>query len=326
VENIQELLRRVCAAVGPFEGEYDFEFLFIDNDSTDGTQDLLRNLAAADERVKVILNTRNFGHIRSPIHGLFQARGDAVILLASDLQDPPELIQQFILKWETGFKLALGVKNQSEESPLFFLVRKAYYSLVSRLSQVQLLKNITGFGLYDRQVIELLKGMEDPYPYARGIICDFGFPVAQVPFVQPLRKRGFSKNNLYTLYDMAMLGITSFSKIPLRLATMLGFGASILSFLAGFAYLFYKLLYWQNFTVGIAPIVIGVFLLGSLQLFFIGILGEYIGAIHTRVHKRPLVVEKERINFAPPPSLPQSSSAKEQIRQQEFPASVASVR
>jgi hypothetical protein len=168
--------------------------------------------------------------------------------------------------------------------------------------------------------------MEDPYPYARGIICDFGFPVAQVPFVQPLRKRGFSKNNLYTLYDMAMLGITSFSKIPLRLATMLGFGASILSFLAGFAYLFYKLLYWQNFTVGIAPIVIGVFLLGSLQLFFIGILGEYIGAIHTRVHKRPLVVEKERINFAPPPSLPQSSSAKEQIRQQEFPASVASVR
>jgi glycosyltransferase involved in cell wall biosynthesis len=245
----------------------------------------------------VILNTRNFGHIRSPIHALFQARGDAVVLLASDLQDPPELIPQFIQKWEEGFKLGLGVKNQSEESPVFFLMRKAYYSLVSRLSQVDLLKNVTGFGLYDRQVIELLKGIEDPYPYLRGIICDFGFPVAQLPFVQPLRKRGFTKNNLYTLYDMAMLGITSFSKIPLRLATMLGFGASILSFVSGFAYLLYKLLFWQNFTVGIAPIVIGVFFLGSVQLFFIGIVGEYIGAIHTRVHKRPLVVEKERINF-----------------------------
>src|SRR5439155_708909 len=172
-----------------------FEYVFIDNASTDGTQDLLRKLAAADERIKVILNMRNFGHIRSPIHGLFQARGDAIILLASDLQDPPELIPRFIEKWEQGFKLALGVKDRSEESPLFFVVRKAYYGFVSRLSQVRLLKNVTGFGLYDRQVIDLLKGMEDPYPYARGIICDFGFPVAELPFVQPARKRGLTKNN-----------------------------------------------------------------------------------------------------------------------------------
>jgi glycosyltransferase involved in cell wall biosynthesis len=299
VGNVGELLQRVWAAVKPFEGRYEFEFVIIDNDSTDGTQEILRRIAADDERVKVILNTRNFGHIRSPIHGLFQARGDASIFLASDLQDPPELIPQFIEKWEEGFKLALGVKKDSEESPLFFLVRKAYYELVTRLSQVQLLKNVTGFGLYDRQVVELLRGMEDPYPYARGIICDFGFPVAQIPFVQPVRKRGFTKCNFYTLYDIAMLGITSFSKIPLRLATMLGFGAAILSFVTGLGYLAYKLLFWQNFTVGIAPVVIGVFFLGSLQLFFIGIVGEYIGAIHTRVHKRPLVVEKERINFQP---------------------------
>jgi polyisoprenyl-phosphate glycosyltransferase len=299
VENVEELIRRVWSALEPFREKYDFEYVFIDNDSTDGTQDLLRKLAAADKRIKVILNMRNFGHIRSPVHGLFQARGDAIILLASDLQDPPELISEFIEKWEQGFKLTLGVKNESEESPLFFLVRKAYYELVSRLSHVQLLRNVTGFGLYDREVIELLKGMEDPYPYARGIICDFGFPVAQIPFVQPARKRGFTKNNLYTLYDIAMLGITSFSKIPLRLATMLGFGASILSFLVGLGYLVYKLLFWQNFSVGIAPVVIGVFFIGSVQLFFIGILGEYIGAIHTRVHKRPLVVEKERINFEP---------------------------
>jgi polyisoprenyl-phosphate glycosyltransferase len=297
VENVEELFRRVWAALQPFQGKYEFEYIVIDNDSPDGTQELLRKLAMADKRIKVILNRRNFGHVRSPLHALFQARGDAVIMLASDLQDPPELIPQFIEQWEKGSKLALGVKNQSEESPLFFLVRKAYYELVSRLSQVKLLKNVTGFGLYDRQVIELLRGMEDPYPYVRGIICDFGFPVAQIPFVQPARKRGFTKNNLYTLYDLAMLGITSFSKIPLRLATMLGFGASIMSFLVGLGYLLYKLVFWQNFSVGIAPVVVGVFFLGSLQLFFIGILGEYIGAIHTRVHKRPLVVEKERVNF-----------------------------
>jgi len=297
VENVEELLRRVWAAVEPFRGKYEFEYVLIDNDSNDGTQELLRKLAAADQRLKVILNTRNFGHIRSPVHALFQARGEAVIFLASDLQDPPELIPQLLEPWEQGFKLALGVKNQSEESPAFFLVRKAYYELVSRLSQVKLLKNVTGFGLYDRQVIDLLKGMADPYPYVRGIVCDFGFPVAQIPFVQPVRKRGFTKNNFYTLYDMAMLGITSFSKIPLRLATMLGFGAAILSFLAGLAYLAYKLLFWERFTLGVAPVVIGVFFLGSIQLFFIGILGEYIGAIHTRVHQRPLVVEKERINF-----------------------------
>ncbi len=297
VENVEELFRRVWAAVEPFRGKYEFEYIVIDNDSTDGTQDLLRKIAAADRRIKVIFNMRNFGHVRSPLHALFQARGDAIIALASDLQDPPEMIPQFIEQWEQGFKLALGVKNQSQESPLFFLVRKAYYELIGRLSHVKLLKNVTGFGLYDRQVIDLLKGLEDPYPYVRGIICDFGFPVAQIPFVQPVRKRGFTKNNFYTLYDLAMLGITSFSKIPLRLATMLGFGASIMSFVVGLGYLLYKLIFWQNFSVGIAPVVVGVFFLGSLQLFFIGILGEYIGAIHTRVHKRPLVVEKERINF-----------------------------
>lgn len=297
VENVEELLRGVWAAVEPLRGKYEFEYILINNDSTDGTQDLLRKLAAADKRIKVILNMRNFGHLRSPLHALFQTRGDAIIALASDLQDPPELIPKFIEEWEQGFRLALGVKNESEESPLFFLVRKAYYELVSSLSNVKLLKNVTGFGLYDRQVIDLLKNLDDPYPYVRGIICDFGFPVAQIPFVQPSRKRGFTKNNFYLLYDLAMLGVTSFSKVPLRLATMAGFAASFFSFLAGLAYLIYKLLFWQSFSLGVAPMVIGVFFLGSVQLFFIGILGEYIGAIHTRVHKRPLVVEKERINF-----------------------------
>jgi glycosyltransferase involved in cell wall biosynthesis len=297
VENIPELLKRVWGAVEPFKEKYDFEYVLIDNDSSDGTQDMLRSLASADRRLKLIFNLRNFGHIRSPFYGLLQTRGDATIMLAADLQDPPELIPQYIAKWEEGFKIALAVKNESEESSLLFAVRRTYYELVSRLSQVKLLKNVTGAGLYDRQVIELLRTLEDHEPYLRGIVCELGFPISQIPFTQPTRKRGITKNNFYTLYDLAMLGITGFSKVPLRLATMVGFSGSVACFLLGMLYLFYKLLFWSNFSLGVAPMVIGLFFFGSVQLFFIGILGEYIGAIHTQVRKRPLVVEKERINF-----------------------------
>jgi len=297
VENVPELVKRVWAAVEPLRGRYQFDYVFIDNDSTDGTQDLLRRMASEDKRIKVILNLRNFGHNRSPYYGLLQSQGDATIGLAADLQDPPELIPQFIAKWEEGFKIALGVKNESEESPLFSLVRKGYYELVSRLSRVKLIKNATGFGLYDRQVVELLRKLDDQEPYLRGVICELGFPTAQIPFVQPLRQRGFTKNNFYTLYDLAMVGITGFSKVPLRCATMLGFAGSFFCLLVTLAYLVYKLLFWNSFSVGIAPMVVGLFFFASVQLFFIGVLGEYIGAIHTQVRKRPLVVEKERINF-----------------------------
>ncbi len=297
VENVPELLKRAWAAVEPFKDKYHFEYLIIDNDSTDGTQDLLRRLAAADKRLRLIFNIRNFGHIRSPYHGLLQAQGDAVIALAADLQDLPELIPQYIAKWEEGFKIVLAVKNRSEESRLFLAVRRFYYELVSRLSNVTLLKNVTGAGLYDRQVIELLRTMGEQEPYVRGLVCELGFPIAQIPFTQPVRKRGLTKNDLYTLYDIAMLGITGFSKVPLRLAAMLGFAGSVVCLSVGLIYLIYKLLFWSNFSVGVAPMVIGLFFFGSVQLFFIGILGEYIGSIHTQVHKRPLVVERERINF-----------------------------
>ena len=296
-ENVEELIQRVWAAAEPYAEKYRFEFIMIDNDSTDGTQELLRRLASADPRLKLIFNLRNFGQIRSGQHVFLQAHGDAVIGFASDLQDPPELIPQFIKKWEEGYKIALGVKNQSEESPLFFLVRKIYYSVISRLSHVKLIKNVTGSGLYDQSVVELFRKLDDPYPYMRGIISDFGFPIAQIPFVQPARKRGFTKNNFFTLYDYAMLGLTSFSKVPLRLAAMLGFAMSLMCLLVAIGYLIYKLLYWHEFPLGMAPVVIGIFLLASVQLFFIGILGEYIGAIHTQVLRRPMVVEKERINF-----------------------------
>jgi glycosyltransferase involved in cell wall biosynthesis len=294
--NLDELVSRVFAVAAKFP-QYAWEYILIDNCSTDGSQAVLRRLAAADRRIKVIFNTRNFGHIRSPYHGIMQARGDAVIGLVSDLQDPPEKIEEFISYWEQGFKIVAAIKNESEESALFYALRKFYYTLIARLSDVELLKNFTGFGLYDRLVMEHLRAMDDPYPYFRGMLAELGFPIAQVRFVQPLRKRGITKNNFYTLYDIAMLGFTGHTKVPLRLATMLGFATSLLSFLIGFIYLIIKLLLWQNFTIGLAPVVVGLFFLGSVQLFFIGILGEYIGAIHTKVTKRPLVVEAERINF-----------------------------
>ncbi len=295
-DNIPALLSQLRTVIAKHPA-YEFEIIVIDNASVDASAKVLRAEAAKDFKVKVILNARNFGHVRSPFHAMLQASGDAVVCLASDLQDPPELISRFIEKWEQGFQAAVAIKNQSEETPAFFLIRKAYYGLINRLAETETLQNFTGFGLYDRQIIDICRKINDPYPYFRGLITEIGFPVAKIPFMQPLRKRGITKNNFYTLYDIAMLGITNHSKIPLRLATMLGFAMSILSFALAVAYLIYKLIYWNKLSVGIAPMIIGLFFFGSVQLFFIGILGEYIGAIHTQVLHRPLVFEKERINF-----------------------------
>lgn len=294
-ENVQELYDRIQHAMK--EVAYDYENIFIDNASTDNTVEILRNLAAQDKRVKVIINTRNFGHIRSPFHALMQSTGDAVIGMASDLQDPPERIPDFIKKWEEGFKVVIGVKTRSEEFGLFYLLRGIYYRGLRGLSDIPLIDNFTGFGLYDRQVIDVLRSINDPYPYFRGLIADLGFEHAKIEFTQPRRKRGISKNNFYTLYDLAMLGVTGYTKVPLRVATMFGFFSALVSFLIGIAYLIYKLIFWFQFTLGSAPIIIGLFFLGSIQLFFLGIVGEYIGAIYTQVMHRPLVIEKERINF-----------------------------
>jgi glycosyltransferase involved in cell wall biosynthesis len=295
-ENVKELYEQVKTVFVDLP-LYEYEHIFIDNASKDRTVAILKEIAQKDHRLKIIVNTRNFGHIRSPFHALMQAKGDAVISIVSDLQDPPIMIKEFIKKWEEGYKIVIGVKTQSQESKLFFAIRKAYYNLVGRLSEIELIKNFTGFGLYDQKVIETLRGIEDPYPYFRGLICDLGFERAVIEYVQPTRKRGFTKNNLYTLYDMAMLGITNHSKVPLRLATMTGFAVAILNLIVALGYFVYKLIFWNSFNVGIAPLVIGLFFFASVQLFFIGIIGEYIGSIHTQVLKRPLVVEKERINF-----------------------------
>lgn len=294
--NVEELHHQI-AAVFETLPQYDWEHIYIDNASRDGTPAKLRQLAAADPRVKVILNNRNFGHIRSPFYGLLQAGGDAVVGLASDLQDPPSLIPAFIRKWEEGYKVALGQKITSSESPLFFALRSAYYRLVRRLADIELIEHVTGFGIFDREVVEQFRKINDPYPYGRGLISDLGYAVARIQYHQPMRKSGITSNNFYTLYDLAMLGITNHSKVPLRIATLLGFAMSLGSLLVAIGYFIYKLIFWSRFPVGQAPEVIGLFLFSSVQLFFTGVLGEYIGAIHTQVQHRPLVIEKERINF-----------------------------
>ena len=295
-ENVAEAYRQVRDVFAGLPG-YQYEHIFVDNSSKDKTVEILKGIAKEDKRVKIIVNSRNFGHIRSPYYGLLQADGDAVIMLASDLQDPPALIPDFLRSWEAGYKIVMGVKTKSKESAAMFLARRTFYEFISRLSEIELVKNATGFGLYDHCVIEILRKIDDPYPYARGLVAEIGFEIAKIEYHQPARKKGITKNNFYTLYDIAMLGITNHSKVPLRLATMLGFLVSILSFLIAVCYFIAKLVWWDTFSLGTAPLIVGLFFFSSVQLFFIGIIGEYIGSIHTQILKRPLVIEKERINF-----------------------------
>lgn len=278
--------------------QYTYEHIFIDNCSTDKTVDILREISKTNKNVKVIVNARNFGHVRSPVHALKQCFGDAVIFLVADFQDPPQMIKTFLEKWENGNKLVLGIKAQSKENPVMFALRRTFYNILSKASGDDApLKNFTGFGLYDKTFIDVVRQIDDPYPYFRGFVSEFGYDICKVEYTQPLRTAGKSKNNFFTLYDLAMLGFTNHSKLPLRLSAFIGFFSAIISLLVAIGYFVYKLMYWDTFQAGTAPMVIGVFFFSSVQLFFIGIIGEYIGAIHTQVRKRPLVIEKERINF-----------------------------
>jgi glycosyltransferase involved in cell wall biosynthesis len=294
--NVELLYERIRAVFDKL-GEYSYEHVFIDNASTDATASIMRRLAARDPNVKVIINTRNFGHIRSPYYGLLQCRGDAVIGMAADLQDPPELIPLFLQKWREGYKVVLGVKEASEEPPWMFAIRRMGYAVIDRLSEVKQVRNSTGFGLYDQAFVSVVRRLPDPYPYFRGIVAELGFRYATIPYTQPMRTRGITKNNAYLLYDIGVQGIVNHSKIPLRVATMLGFVSSVITLLTALVYLVMKLLFWYNLPIGVAPVIIGLFCVASVQLFFLGILGEYIGAIYTQVRDRPLVVEQERINF-----------------------------
>lgn len=302
-ENAEEIYNRVREVMARL-GHYRYEHIFIDNASRDNTVAIIKRIASRDRNVKLIVNARNFGHVRSPFHAFLQAQGDAVIGIVADLQDPPELIPEMIEKWEEGYSMVLCIKKTSQENPLMFWIRTRYYRLVQRLSSIETFENFTGFGLYERRVVEAVRSFGEANPYFRGMIAEIGLPHYELTYDQPRRFRGITKNNLYTLYDYAMLGITNLSKVPLRIVTFFGFISAGLSVLAGFAYLIYKLAFWNNFSVGTAPLVIGLFFLGSVQLVSMGILGEYVGAIHTQVFKRPLVIEKERVNFEFSPGEP----------------------
>ncbi len=297
-DNIIVMINRLKAIMAGFEDRYYYEIITIDNCSADRTVELVKKECEKDNRVKLIANAKNFGWVRSPYYGLVQAKGDAVAILAADFQDPPELIAEFIRKWEEGYSMVLGIKNQSKENTLMFALRKFFYRVLSSACDGEpTIKNFTGFGLYDQKFISVLRDIDDPYPYLRGLVSELGFNRWEVPFVQPQRAAGKSDSSFYKLYDMAMLGFTSHSKLPLRLSAFVGFFSAMVSFLFALGYLIYKLIFWYEFSVGIAPMVIGIFFFSSVQLFFIGVIGEYIGAIHTQIRKRPLVIEKERINF-----------------------------
>jgi len=293
VENLYKQIKSVIAECG----DYEYEHIFIDNNSSDNTVKIIKDIAKVDKNVKLIVNSRNFGQVRSPFYGLLQASGEAVIIMASDLQDPPWMIKDLLVKWEQGYKVVKAVKTHSKESAGMFFVRKAFYTIIKKLSDVELTKHFDGTGLYDKEVIKILRNVNDPYPFLRGLVAEIGFEQAIVEYTQRFRKEGKSKHNFYSLFDMAILGIVSCSKIPLRFASILGFLLSGISLFLAVLYFVLKLIFWRSFPIGSAPMIIAIFFFSSVQLFFIGVLGEYISIIYTKVQNRPLVIEKERVNF-----------------------------
>lgn len=295
VENIDKIYFEIKNKFKEISCNY--EHIIIDNNSTDGTINKIKELAKEDTNLKIIINAKNYGHIRSPFYGLLQTNSDATILMASDFQDPIDLIPKYIEEWQKGKKIVLGEKTSSDENMIKYSARTLFYNFLNKISEFELPINTTGSGIFDRTVIEKLKRIQDPYPYFRGLITELGEDISTIKFKQPKRNSGFTKNNLFTLYDIGMLGIVKHSRKPLRLMTLIGFLASMISLLVGITYLFYKLLFWDSFTVGIAPIVIGIFVVSSIQITLLGLVGEYIGIILLHQRNMPLVVEKERINF-----------------------------
>ena len=298
-DNIQELCLRIEDSMAAFSDKYDYEHIIIDNCSSDQTVKIAAKLAEKNKKIKIIVNTRNFGPVRSPYYGILNAYGDAVVMMASDLQDPPELLGSYISKWEDGFDVVLAAKPKSEESPLMQAVRKTFYHMLNLISDVPLENNATGAGLYDQKVVNCLRKIADPYPYFRGLICDLGFSRCTIDFLQPARKYGRSKATWYGMLDQAFLGLVKHSKVPLRLMTISGIILGFISLILSMIFLTLKILFWNSFSLGIAPLLIAFFFFAGVQFFFLGVLGEYIGVILTHIRAMPLVVERERINFSP---------------------------
>lgn len=298
-ENVELMAYAVENVLQEALSQYDYEIIFIDNCSTDGTRDKLEGLCGRNKKVKAILNVTNFGQFNSPFYAMCQSAGDCTICMCCDFQDPVELIPGFVEEWEKGHKIVSGIKTSSKESRIIYLLRTMYYKVIKNMSSTEMIEHFTGFGLYDKSFIALLRELDDPIPFIRGIVAEYGhgFNRIEVEYEQPRRRAGKTHNNFYSLYDAAMLSFTSYTKVGLRLATFMGFGASAISLLVAVFYLLYKVTHWYTFQAGNAPMVIGIFFLGSIQLFFIGLLGEYILNINTRVIHRPLVVEEKRLNF-----------------------------
>ena len=296
-ENVVPISEAVIGIITKELPQYDYELVFIDNDSTDKTRELLRMLCAKNPKIKAIFNARNFGQFNSPYYGILQVTGDCVISMVADFQDPVEMIPKYVKEWENGYKIVIGIKKSSQENPVMYWLRGCYYKLIKKLSDVDQIEQFTGFGLYDKRFIEVLRNLDDPTPFLRGIVAELGFRRKEIPYEQPLRRAGKTSNNFYRLYDAAMLSITSYTKAGLRLATIFGSICSAVSMIVAIVYLVLKLVYWDRFAAGMAPLLIGMCFLGSVQIFFIGLVGEYILTINARVMKRPLVVEEERINF-----------------------------
>ena len=296
-ENVGPISRAVTEILEKELPRYDYELVFIDNDSTDGTRDIIRGLCADNPRIKAILNARNFGQFNSPYYGMLQVTGDCVIEMVADFQDPVEMIPKYIREWEKGYKIVIGIKTSSKENRLMYWLRSCYYKTIKKLSDVEQIEHFTGSGLYDREFIEVLRILDDPTPFLRGIVAELGYRRKEIPYEQPRRRAGKTHNNFYRLYDAAMLSVTSYTKAGLRLATIFGSICAVVSMLIAMVYLVMKLIWWDRFPAGMAPMLIGMLFLGSVQLFFIGFLGEYIMSINQRVMKRPLVIEEERINF-----------------------------
>lgn len=296
-DNVVPISEAIVSEMETKLSQYDYELVFIDNCSTDGTRDLLRMICSKNRKIKAILNARNFGQFNSPYYGMCQTTGDCVITICCDFQDPVEMIPKFVTEWEKGYKIVSGIKTSSKENGFIYLLRTIYYKMIRKMSDVEMIEHFTGFGLYDKDFVEILKKLDDPVPFIRGIVAEFGYKRKEIEYEQPRRRAGKTHNNWYSLYDAAMLSITSYTKVGLRLATFGGFFCAGISFIVGIIYFILKLINWNSFQAGIAPMMIAICFIGSIQLIFIGLLGEYIMNINTRVMHRPLVIEEERINF-----------------------------
>lgn len=296
-ENIVAISETITKEMEEKLPKYNYELIFIDNCSTDKTKILLEDLCEKNKKIKAIFNAKNFGQFNSPYYGMLQTTGDCTITICADFQDPVDMIPKFVHEWEKGNKIVIGIKTKSKENKFMYFLRSCYYKIIKKISDTEQIEHFTGFGLYDKSFIEVLKKLDDPTPFLRGIVAELGFARKEIPYEQQKRRAGKTHNNFYKLYDAAMLSFTSYTKIGLRLATFAGVIISSISFIIGLIYLILKLMYWDRFAAGTIPILIGMCFLGAIQLFFIGFLGEYILAINARVMKRPLVIEEKRINF-----------------------------